>query len=593
MKIEELKEDLGFARFIAKGAYMALVKLREGQNLCPAIIVERLARETPSQVAILFEDERITYAELDAQASRVAHALAARGLKSGDVVGLVMDNRPEYITTVLAVNKLGGVTALVNNQLKDAPLEHALRIAKPTFLVVGSEHVEKVAALGANLPVATDKVAYVTDRASITAFPGGFDLLAASAGLSSNGFASTASIDIGAPFVYIYTSGTTGLPKAALVKGHRFFRAGWLFGQNVMGITPKDVVYSSGLPLYHSSGLILGWAATISGGATFCLRRKFSASGHWDDCDRYGVTIFTYIGEMCRYLANAPKHPKEQGHKVRCIMGAGLRPDVWEGFQKRFAIPMIYEFYGATEGNVGIVNIDGKPGMMGRLMPGHVVIKADPDTGKPVLDASGRATKVAPGEAGLLMGKISAQNAFDGYVDSGKNASKIVRNAFGDGADYFDTGDLVLLHPRGFVSFRDRMGDTFRWKAENVSTNEVQEVLNCCEGVHETNVYGVEVVGQDGRAGMASVVAGEGFDLVRFAEHVAAKLPAYSRPLFIRIAPEMATTGTFKHVKTNLREQGFDPTKVEDALYFLEEGKRYVALDVELHTRIVRGEIRL
>jgi fatty-acyl-CoA synthase len=593
MKIRELKEDLGFARFIGKGAYMALVKLRDGQPLCPAVVVERLAQKSPSQVAILFEDERITYAELDAQASRMAHALAARGLKSGDVVGLVMDNRPEYITAVIAVNKLGGVTALVNNQLKEGPLEHALTIAKPSFLVVGSEHVEKVAALGAGLPVAAEKVAFVPDRALSTPFPGGFDLLAAAAPMSSDRLASTQKILIDAPFVYIYTSGTTGLPKAALVKGHRFFRAGWLFGQNVMGITEKDVVYSSGLPLYHSSGLILGWAATISGGATFCLRRKFSASGHWEDCDRYGVTVFTYIGELCRYLANAPSHPKEQGHRVRCVMGAGLRPDIWDGFQKRFAIPMIYEFYGATEGNVGIVNIDGKPGMMGRLMPGHVVIAADPETGKPLIDASGRARKVAPGEAGLLMGKISKQNAFDGYVDSGKNASKIVKNAFGDGADYFDTGDLVLLHPRGYVSFRDRMGDTFRWKAENVSTNEVQEVLNRCEGVLETNVYGVEVKGQDGRAGMASVVTQQGFDLARFGDHVAQNLPAYARPLFIRIAPEMATTGTFKHVKTNLRADGFDPAKVSDALYFLEEGKRYVPLDAARYEAIQSGSVRL
>lgn len=593
MKLDELKEDLAFARFIGKGAYMALVSLREGQALCPAIVVERLAKSSPSQVAILFEDERITYGELDVAANQLAHALAARGLRKGDVVGLVMDNRPEYITTVLAVNKLGGVTALVNNQLKEGPLEHALRIASPAFLVVGSEHAEKVAALGESLPVPAKNVGYVADRGCTTPFPGGFDLLAEATDKSRHGFASTATIDIGDPFVYIYTSGTTGLPKAALVRGHRFFRAGWLFGQNVMGIGPSDVVYSSGLPLYHSSGLILGWAATISGGASFCLRRKFSASGHWDDCDRHGVTVFTYIGEMCRYLANAPSHPKEQGHRIRCIMGAGLRPDVWEGFQRRFAIPMIYEFYGATEGNVGIVNIDGKPGMMGRLMPGHVVIAADPDTGKPLLDAQGRARKVAPGEAGLLLGKISKQNAFDGYVDSGKNASKIVRNAFGDGADYFDTGDLVQLHPRGYVSFRDRMGDTFRWKAENVSTNEVQEVLNRCPGVLETNVYGVQIEGHDGRAGMASIVTGEGFDLDQLVAHATAHLPAYARPLFVRLQPEMATTGTFKHVKTNLREEGFDPAKVKDALYFLEEGKRYVPLDDALYRRIVGREIRL
>ena len=395
------------------------------------------------------------------------------------------------------------------------------------------------------------------------------------------------------PLLYIYTSGTTGFPKAALWRNDRFFRAAGIFSQVLLRIDSSHVIYGAGLPMYHSSGVVLGWGIALAGGATFAMRRKFSASGHWEDCERFGATHFMYIGELCRYLYNAPPHPKERAHKLQAILGAGLRPEIWEGFQARFRIPKVYEFYGATEGNVGLVNIDGVPGMMGRLQRDHDVFRALPGTAELERDARGRAVRAKPGEKGILVGRITKLNRFDGYVDPKKNEEKVLVDALGDGKDYFNTGDLVKLHERRWVSFVDRLGDTFRWKGENVSTNEVQEVLNRFDGVRESNVFGVEVPHTDGRAGMAAMVVSDPFDVAAFSEHVKKNLPGYARPLFLRLQREMKVTATFKHVKTDLREDGFDPTKAgADRLFVLDEAG-YQPLTEEVHGGIAAGARRL
>ncbi len=591
--VERLRSNVRFARFIAKGAFISAVKLRDGQNIGPGLLVERTARERPTATALLFENERYDYRAFNERANRAAHALKALGAKKGDVVAVLVDNRPELLFTVAGANKIGVCCAMINTSVVGAQLVHVLSIANPSFVLVGAEHVEKLEAIAAELPVPADRVLVVNDREKKASFPGGTSFDDATENASPKDPPSTAEQSIDNPCVYIYTSGTTGLPKAAAMKNGRFLKAASLFAGAVMGLGPNDVVYGSGLPLYHSSGLILGWGSTITAGAAYGLRRKFSASGHWEDIARWNATIFTYIGELCRYLLNAPAHEKERAHKLRGVTGAGLRPDIWKTFQDRFAIPVVYEFYGATEGNVGVVNFDGRPGMMGRLLPGQLVLKADLATGELLRDANGLATKVGVNEVGLLVGQINRMNSFDGYVDRSKNESKIIRNAFGDGKDYFNTGDLVQLHEDGYVSFRDRTGDTFRWKGENVSTNEVQETLNRFAGVHETNVYGVAVPGTDGRAGMVAVDADEGFDLEGFAKHVAASLPAYARPLFLRVQPHIAKTGTFKQVKTELREQGFDPARSSDPVYFFEDGKRYVPMTPELHAKITSGALRL
>jgi len=390
-------------------------------------------------------------------------------------------------------------------------------------------------------------------------------------------------------FCYIYTSGTTGLPKAALVTNHRLFVASIAFGKAMLATSPDDVIYVP-LPLYHSSGMYIGWGSALQTGAAVALRRKFSASQFFNDVDRYGVTAILYIGELCRYLLNTPPHPKERTHAIRVAVGNGLRPDIWEEFQTRFGIGVIREFYGATEGTAALLNFEGRAGMIGRQKSGQLVVRCDLASGEVIRDKKGFCTPVGKGETGLLLGHISPLIKFDGYVDKSATEKKILRNVAKKGDQYFNTGDLVTIHENKWLSFADRVGDTFRWKGENVSTNEVAEILNGAKGVLESNVYGVPVPNTDGKAGMAALTVDDKFDLDQFVTFVKNELTNYQKPYFIRIVGnDMKITGTFKHQKVDYRNEGFSPSKVNDPLYFWNKTK-YVAIDAKLFSDIETGK---
>jgi acyl-CoA synthetase (AMP-forming)/AMP-acid ligase II len=387
------------------------------------------------------------------------------------------------------------------------------------------------------------------------------------------------------PMAFLFTSGTTGLPKAATITNGRFLMASYGFGHVMHEATPGDVIYSP-LPLYHGTAQWGGWGAALSTGAAIALRRRFSASEFWDDVRRFEATRFMYIGELCRYLLLQPPSERDRSHGIRVAVGNGLRKDVWVAFQERFAIPLIREFYGATEGNAPMANLEGRPGMIGRMGIGQVVVECDLATGEPTRNKTGFLTKLRnPGTTGLLLGKITALARFDGYVDAQASEKKILRNVFKNGDAYFNSGDLLNLEEDGWVSFADRVGDTFRWKGENVSTHEVAEVLNGARGVREANVYGVQVPGAEGRAGMASLNVGDDFDLQGFAKYVVERLPNYKRPYFARIQSAMQVTSTLKHKKVDYRREGYDPSQVSDPLYFL-DGDRYIPIDDELYGRI-------
>jgi fatty-acyl-CoA synthase len=308
---------------------------------------------------------------------------------------------------------------------------------------------------------------------------------------------------------------------------------------------------------------------------------------------RFDATAFVYIGELCRYLLNQPERPEEHSHRVRVITGNGLRPDIWTRFQERFRIPLIREFYGSTEGTAPVVNLVGRPGMVGRLQPSQTVVRCDLESGEIVRGAGGRCERVQPGETGLLLLRISPITRYDGYLDAEATQRKIVENAFRTGDRWFSSGDLVTLHEDAWISFADRVGDTFRWKGENVSTSEVAGILNTTPGVIESNVYGVRVPGSEGRAGMASLRCGPGFSLDALAKTVLEQLPAYQRPYFVRLlGDEMRVTGTFKHQKTDYRREGYDPSCGSDPLYYF-DGERYVPLDADLYEALQSGQVEL
>jgi fatty-acyl-CoA synthase len=398
----------------------------------------------------------------------------------------------------------------------------------------------------------------------------------------------------------IYTSGTTGLPKGANVSHRRIMTWSYWFA-GILNTSPADRTMNC-LPMYHSVGGIVAIGSVLVSGGSVVLQEKFSTRRFWDDVVRWDCTLFQYIGELCRYLLKAPENANERAHHLRLAFGNGLRADVWEAFQERFNIPHIVEFYAATEGTFSLINVEGQPGAIGRVPPflkhrfPSALVKFDVARGEPVRDSDGFCVPSAPGEIGEAIGKIasgaSAGARFEGYTNADDSNAKILRNVFAVSDAWFRTGDLMRQDAKGFFYFVDRIGDTFRWKGENVSTFEIAEALNAISGVIDATAYGVTIPGADGRAGMATLVIGPDFDLNLLRARLAALLPSYARPLFLRISAEIEATETFKQKKAQLAREGFDPGKIEDQLYF-DDGTSYVPLDASLFAKINAGEIRL
>jgi len=549
------------------------------------LLDERVARHGDA-LGIAYLDRRYTWRDVDGWVNRYANAFRERGVGRGDTVALLMDNRPEFLFALTGLSRLGASSALINTNITGQGLAHAINIAGAKKVLSGTEHTAKIGEVVPELQgLSADDVFSQRETGGPSSEFASFD-----EGVES---ASPQAPPADAPrgdehMCYIYTSGTTGLPKAAIIKNSRWHSAGVLFGAGILELAPGDVNYVA-LPLYHSSAMFAGWGASLISGAAIALRRRFSASNFWPDIRTFDATSFVYIGELCRYLLNQEPSDDDRRHRIRVATGNGLRPDIWEAFQRRFAVPLIREFYGATEGNAPLVNFTGRPGMVGRIRSGQVLVRCDLETGELLRNAAGRCESVGVGESGLLLAKITRVAAYDGYADAEATKKKVVENAFTDGDRYFNTGDLLTLHANNWVSFSDRVGDTFRWKGENVSTNEVAEVLNAAPGVLESNVYGVAVPGAEGRAGMASLNCSNDFSIDELAKFVVAKLPVFQRPYFLRVQTDMRITGTFKHQKVDYRSEGFDPNRVADPLYFL-DGDRYVPLDATLFASIQSGE---
>jgi fatty-acyl-CoA synthase len=559
-------------------------------------IVEDWGRNRPGNIAVLYQDRIHTYADLNAQANRTARWAMAQGVKKGDVVLLLMENRPEYLFAWLGVVKLGGVVALINTNLRGPALAHCVAIANARHAIVGIELADAYTEAAATLE--TRPIAWVTGGRA----PGSEDLDAALAE------ASPAPLD---PAVrdglvcndnafYIYTSGTTGLPKAANFSHMRMLFMMYGFA-GALNAGEHDRIYDT-LPMYHSTGGVCAPGVALTAGGSLVIRRKFSVHEFWSDCFRYKPTSFQYIGELCRYLLNAPVGPHERDHAIRVITGNGLRPEIWKAFQERFAIPKIIEFYGATEGNVSMLNYDGKIGAVGRVpdymrkIVGTRLVKFDIDNEAPVRGANGFCIECAPGEIGEAVGEIKneAGRSFEGYTQKTDTQKKILTDAFVKGDRWFRTGDLMRRDELGYFYFVDRIGDTFRWKGENVATSEVAEALGVVPGIKEANVYGVAVPGQDGRAGMAALVVDPSFDPELLGVRLKDNLPAYARPVFLRLQPEMEVTGTFKQRKVDLVKEGFDPATISDPLYWYDPAtSQYVRLDATHYADLIEGRIKI
>ncbi len=536
-----------------------------------------MAEAHPDAPALIDPAETLTYRALADRARGYAGWALANGIGKGDVVCLFMRNCAEYMAIWLGITRIGGVVALINTQLTGDALIHAVDVVAPKHIIIGPGLTE---AIDAVRPRLHSKPAIWTDCQ-----PGDdigdhtLPILADRA-------------------LCIYTSGTTGYPKAANVSHARLMQwSGWFAG--MMDAQPTDRMYNC-LPMYHSVGGVVATGAMLVSGGSVVIRERFSASRFWDDIVSLECTVFQYIGELCRYLVNLPPSPSETRHRLRLSCGNGLRPDVWDEFRRRFHIPRNLEFYAATEANFSLYNCEDEPGAIGRI-PAFLshrfpvaLVKFDVAAGEPVRGEDGLCRRCAADEIGEAVSRISGGDKvgapFEGYTDRAASAKKVLRDVFAPGDAWFRSGDLMRKDARGFYYFVDRIGDTFRWKGENVSTAEVAEAVASCPGVSEAVVYGVTVPGADGRAGMATIVTGPGFDFAALRRHLVAALPEYARPLFLRVRDAIDATGTFKPMKQVLMRDGYDPAATTDAIYVDDRAQgAFVRIDPALYQRIEEG----
>jgi fatty-acyl-CoA synthase len=563
------------------------------------VIIGRLAQRFGTASALESAEASMTYGELAQRCNQYARWGLAQGLKRGDTVSLVMSNCAEYLAVWLGLTRIGATVALANTHLLPEGLGYSLRIVAPRAVIAGADLALNVAAARADL--AADTACWVHGASSRDLEPIEDELSRLPGEPLSAAECALPSIDD--PALLIYTSGTTGLPKAARVSHYRLMQwSHWFAG--LMDAGPADRMYDC-LPLYHGVGGVVATGATLVGGGTVVIRARFSAAEFWRDVREQRCTLFQYIGELCRYLISAPAQAIETQHSLRLACGNGLRPEVWQTFQARFRIPQILEYYASTEGNFSLYNCEGEPGAIGRIPPflAHrlpvAVLRLDAQSGEPKRDGAGFCERCDANEVGEAVGLISDSNSgragrFEGYVDREASAAKLLRNVFQQGDAWYRTGDLMRRDERGFYYFVDRVGDTFRWKGENVSTTEVTAAIAPIRGVVEAVVYGVSVPGADGRAGMAALVVNAEFEVRDFREQLARRLPSYARPIFLRLLAALEATGTFKPRKQELIAAGFDPARVGDSLYVDDQrAGAYVPLDRALYQSISEGAFRL
>lgn len=568
-------------------------------------ILEQRAVQQGDQTALICEGRSVTWAELNTQANRVAHQLRTAGVGHGDCVAVMIENRIEFFAAVFGVCKLGAIASLINTNQRHDVLVHSINLTSARTFLFGEEMLEAVEQVRPELDLGDEgDYLFVPDTGSAACPDWAHECRPDRSSNAEHDPDETGEIILADPCFYIFTSGTTGLPKAAVVSGERCIRAMQGMGEICLNVKPEDRLYNP-LPLYHTTALIVGFGAILWAGGSMVIRRKFSASRFWEEIREHDCNSFVYIGEMCRYLINQPKRPDDADNPVTKIIGNGLRPDIWMEFKQRFDIDRVCEIYGASEGNSGFVNAFNKDKTIGFGVTPHILVQYDSDKEEIVRGPDGFCVKVEKGEPGLLLNEISDQARYDGYTDPEASEKKLVRDVLKKGDLYFNTGDLIKQIDVGFAfgrphyQFVDRTGDTFRWKGENSSTNEVGEVINQFGQVQTANVFGVEIPNTDGKAGMAAltfdpeqVSSDADIDWEGLTRHIDENLPSYARPIFIRVQREQPTTSTFKLQKNDLRKEAYHLDKVgDDPIYVRKPGAdRYERLDQAFHDQIMAGD---
>jgi fatty-acyl-CoA synthase len=571
---------------------------RNRERVLPTVIQEVAARLGDAP-ALLSDRECLTYRGLAVRANQYARWALDQGLAKGDVVCLMMTNRPEYFAIWLGITSVGVVVSLLNTNLVGSSLAHCIRIVSAKSIIVSAEFFGTLTATLPQLGQSPTVWTYGQEDAPHPRIDRDIQLYSGEA-LRGSERRAPAIEDLA---LFIYTSGTTGMPKAAKVSHVRAMQwSHWFAG--MMDVQPTDRMYNC-LPMYHSVGGVQVVGAMLVAGGAVVIREKFSASQFWDDIVRWECTLFEYIGELCRYLLHAAPSASETAHRVRLACGNGLASEIWDAFKDRFGIPQILEFYAATEGSVSLFNVQGKRGAIGHIPPylshrfSPALVSIDIETGEPARNAQGFCVACTLNQTGEALGKVvndrsNLGSRFEGYTSVEASEKKILRNVFEHGDTWFRTGDLMRKDEKGYYYFVDRIGDTFRRKGENVATTEVAEAICEFPGVRHANVYGVAVPGVEGRVGMATLVIDGELDLAEFRKHLGSCLPPYARPVFLRIRNQVDLTGTFKYSKTELVREAYDPGACVDQLYFdSAEVEAFIPLNRELFRHIQDGKLRL
>ncbi|KOC62939.1 Long-chain fatty acid transport protein 4 [Habropoda laboriosa] len=565
------------------------VKGQRKNNLTVVKVFKKRVERYPNKPCFFFEDQVWTNSDINKYSNQIANIFQKAGYVKGDAVALMMSNRPEYVAIWLGLGKLGVVTALINTNLRLQSLIHCLRIAEVKSIIYMEEYSSALDDIKDSIQ---EMVRYKVCKKSETSEDGVYDLNKLLSEASTEEPEVKDEPNYRDKLLYIYTSGTTGLPKVAIVLNSRYLLMVMPF--YLLGMRSNDILYNPN-PLYHTAGGMLGVGFAILKGIPSVLRTKFSVTAYWTDCIKYNCTVAQYVGEMCRYLLNAPSRPEDNAHRLRLMFGNGMRPQIWNEFVKRFNIKRVSEFYGSSEGNANIANFDGRIGAVGfvplivpRVFHPLAIIRVNNETYEPVRGSNGLCIRAETNEPGMFIGLIKEGDAlreFNGYLDKEASKRKIIQDVFAKGDKAFLTGDILVEDEYGYIFFKDRVGDTFRWKGENVATAEVEGVISIIAGKRDTTVPGME-----GRAGMAAIVDPDSLlDFKALAEGLEKALPAYARPIFLRIVKELEMTGSFKLKKVNLQKEGFDPSKVRDKMYFLSGNKEYVEITPELYQEIISG----
>jgi acyl-CoA synthetase (AMP-forming)/AMP-acid ligase II len=604
----------------------AMIEKRDTCNCFYVLENKAQNPKTSNRPFLIFAGKTHTYRDAYENALRYGTWLKNRyAVRSGEVVAMDFMNSDTFLWIWFGLWAIGAKPAFINYNLMDKALLHSLKTSGTRLLLVDEE---VFAGLDEQTKSAFADEGFRDEGGGVQAVP--FtpavmaDIEQTLGKREPNGERSGQMLKDMA--ILIYTSGTTGLPKPAVVS---WAKAGISsnFGRKWLGLRSDDIFYTC-MPLYHSSAAILGVMTVLNAGAALSLGRKFQRQQFWEDCRSTNATVIQYVGETCRYLMSAPPSPLDKQHNVRMAFGNGLRPDIWALFKERFGIETVAEFYAATEGPSGLFNLNrnaysegsvGWGGLITRLLlrGSSIIVEMDFDENKPIRDANtGFCKVVEPGEPGELLFKLAdLETQFQGYYRNKKaTSSKIMTDVLEKGDAYFSTGDVLRRDSEGRFYFCDRIGDTYRWKSENVSTAEVSEVVGQKrEYFDEANVYGVEIPSHDGRAGCAAVLLSPD-QQARFlssgdvdsqlledvARHSLKNLPRYAVPIFLRVLKDESVvqrTGTNKQQKHVLRNEGVDPSVVEgkgDRVYWLKPGeKSYRPFGAEEWKSLNAGQVKL